>query len=85
MFATAGLESPGGPEITRRSKGTVRSGVGQSGGCTAAGDGTAPAQFDGPAFTERVLSINRPLILFTLYALGVLGIAYAAFRSRDVA
>jgi ABC-2 type transport system permease protein len=47
----------------------------------------APAQREGPGVInsiERTLSITRPVVLLTVYAVGLLLVAYAAFRARDV-
>ena len=38
-----------------------------------------------PSGEPMALSVTRPVVLFTLYAAGLLAIAYASFRGRDVA
>jgi ABC-type transport system involved in multi-copper enzyme maturation permease subunit len=40
--------------------------------------------FGDRTITAHVMSSTRPAILFTIYALALLGVAYAAFRTRDV-
>ena len=44
---------------------------------------TPPGSFE-PIFEIRQLSPTRPLVLLTIYAAGLIAIAYASFRARDV-